>query len=161
MNGKVVLEWSELDDSRYWSWIKPNFCLSKFIVISIQEIKLPNFLQFPSFLSMPHPKPCTTPDHIQMCLFFRLWVPTFVTEKLGSKPKPTNIWLIFRLNVWKGFTKKFLNPLQLKLWCGTKVNFKTNKNIWINKKRYEMKSNVELKNKKYALEMVRTGTALW
>ncbi len=68
MSGKVVLEWLELDGSRCLSWVKPNFDLSKFIVITLQEIKLPNDLQFSSFLSEHFSKifalPNTTLDHV-------------------------------------------------------------------------------------------------
>jgi len=51
VSGKAILEWSELEDSIHQEWVEANFWLLKFLVISIQSIKLPKKLQSLWFLS--------------------------------------------------------------------------------------------------------------
>jgi len=56
----------ELEDSKYWPWIRNTFCLPKLIVISIQVIKLPIFYAIPIILPLKiFVLPCTTPNHIR------------------------------------------------------------------------------------------------
>jgi len=73
MSRKVVFEWSELDDSKCWSWIKPNFYPSKFIVISIHAINYQSFCNPCHFYHRTSENICFALHYTKSCLEYLKW----------------------------------------------------------------------------------------